>query len=226
MREQNSSHHSHSKHSNFSRARSEHISQYKISHSVGVAEYMRERAEDYGLDGNIAYTTGLLHDIGYLEGRLGHEQIGGEILTAMKMPDWIVYCISNHANELAKLPKEEISPMLVLLVEADLSIEVHGYRVGFEKRVEDIASRYGTESPAFDAVKSNVNFIKEYQKEHNIPSQEEVVNRKTTGKGNHGSGKFIGSETKAELLKKKEEKEKEINEPDETEEIDFFDLMK
>lgn len=210
MREQKPKH-SH----NFAKARNEHISQYKISHSVGVAEYMRERAEDYGLDGNIAYTTGLLHDIGYLEGRLGHEQIGGEILSAMQMSDWIIYCISNHASELAKMPKEKISPMLVLLVEADLSVEVHGYRVGFEKRVADISRRYGTENPMFDIVRSNINFIKEYQKEHNIPSQEETVNRKTTGKANHGSGKFIGSETKAELLREKKEKDKQINKTDE-----------
>lgn len=186
-------------------ARSEHISQAKISHSVSVAEYMRERAEDYGLDGNIAYTVGLLHDIGYLEGRYGHEQIGSEILIAMQMPQWLTDTIGNHAKELATLSEKELSPMLILLVEADLSVETHGYRIGFKKRLEDIAKRYGTENnPQFDVVKLNIEFIKAYQKKHGIPLQDETLKRKSTGKGNHGSGKFIGWETKKHLLMEKE----------------------
>jgi putative nucleotidyltransferase with HDIG domain len=223
-----SNYHSYSKHfaqhSNFAKARSEHISQAKMSHSIGVAEYMRERADEYGLDGNIAYITGLLHDIGYLEGRLGHEQIGGEILTAMQMPEWLCQTIRNHAKELATLPTKEVTPMLVLLVEADLSLETHGYRVGFDKRTEDIAKRYGNENnPQFDIVKSNVEFIKKYQKEHGITPQEETIKRKSTGKANHGSGKFVGSETKAKILSEviQQEKIEEVNEEETSYEMEM-----
>lgn len=194
MKEHKSSHFQsrhHSYRSNepkFETARSEHIKQEKISHCVGVAEYMRERAEEYGLDGNVAYTVGLLHDIGYLEGRLGHEQIGSEILSYMQFPQWITDIIACHGSELATVDKEKMSPMLVLLVEADLSIDMYGHRVGFDKRLEDIGKRYGTENnPKFDEVKSNVEFIKAYQQEHDIPSQEETVNRKSTGEVNHES---------------------------------------
>lgn len=200
----------------YTKARSEHISQAKISHSVSVAEYMRERAEDYKLDGNMAYIVGLLHDIGYLEGRYGHELIGSEILTAMQMPKWLTDTIKNHATELALLPKKELSPMLVLLVEADLSIETHGYRVGFEKRLKDIGKRYGTKNnPQFDIVKSNIEFIKTYQKKHHIPLQEETLKKKSTGKRNHGSEKFVGWETKKHLLIEKNFG-KDINVPTKT----------
>ena len=62
------------------KAREEHIKQDKCSHQTGVAEYMRERADDFGVDGNIAYIIGQTHDIGYLEGRWFHEQTGADML--------------------------------------------------------------------------------------------------------------------------------------------------
>jgi len=56
----------------------------------------------------------------------------------------------------------------VLLLEADMSVDAKGYRVGFEKRLEDIERRYGHEHPACETVKANIRFIKEYQAEHGI----------------------------------------------------------
>ena len=47
-------------------AHKEHINAYKTAHMIGVAEYMRERAKDYGLNPDIMYAVGLLHDIGYI----------------------------------------------------------------------------------------------------------------------------------------------------------------
>lgn len=184
------------------RASKEHIHARKMAHMVGVAEYMRDRADDYGVDGNVAYTAGLLHDIGYLEGRLGHEEIGAEILEACGTQGEIVFAVANHATELRTIPDNQISPMLVLMVEADLSVDTNGFRTGFDGRLKDLAKRYGAENnPVYDSVVANVEYIKEYQKEHGIPSQYEALHHKAPNGGNHGSGKWVGSETKSDIMK-------------------------
>lgn len=181
----------------------EHISAKKIAHMVGVAAYMRDRADDYGVDGNVAYTAGLLHDIGYLEGRLGHEEIGAEILEACGMHGEIVFAVANHATELKTIPENQVSPMLVLMVEADLSVDARGFRVGFDSRLKDIERRYGVDKTGdVQSVLSNIEYIKAYQAEHGIPTQEAAL-KHTVDRDyiNHGSGKWVGSDTKAELIK-------------------------
>lgn len=181
----------------------EHISAKKIAHMVGVAAYMRDRADDYGVDGNVAYTAGLLHDIGYLEGRLGHEEIGAEILEACGMHGEIVFVVANHATELKTIPENQVSPMLVLMVEADLSVDARGFRVGFDSRLKDIERRYGVDKTGdVQSVLSNIEYIKAYQAEHGIPTQEAAL-KHTVDRDyiNHGSGKWVGSDTKAELIK-------------------------
>lgn len=181
----------------------EHISAKKIAHMVGVAAYMRDRADDYGVDGNVAYTAGLLHDIGYLEGRLGHEEIGAEILEACGMHGEIVFSVANHATELKTIPENQVSPMLVLMVEADLSVDARGFRVGFDSRLKDIERRYGVDKTGdVQSVLSNIEYIKAYQAEHGIPTQEATL-KHTVDRDyiNHGSGKWVGSDTKAELIK-------------------------
>lgn len=205
--------HEHS-HSETARASKEHINAQKMAHMVGVAEYMRDRADDYGLDGNVAYTAGILHDIGYLEGRVGHEEIGAEILEACGMHGDIVFAVANHAQNLNDIPKNQVSPMLVLMIEADLSVDVKGFRVGFDKRLDDIGRRYGKENnPVFDGVKANVEYIKAYQQEHGIPEQYAALHKPPAQDYNHGSGKWVGSKTKAELmnqLDKNDKNDKEI----------------
>ena len=190
------------------KASKEHINAWKAAHMIGVAEYMRDRADDYGVDGNIAYTAGLLHDIGYLEGRAGHEEIGAEILEACGMRGEIVFAVANHATELKTIPENQVSPMLVLMVEADLSVDAKGFRVGFDNRLKDIERRYGIDKmgdinnmPIYQSVLSNIEYIKVYQKEHGIPTQHEALHHKEPDEYNHGSGKWVGSETKAELMK-------------------------
>lgn len=191
-------------------ARREHINRHKMAHMIGVAEYMRERADDYGIDGNIAYTAGLLHDIGYLEGRNGHEEAGAEILEACGMSGEIVFAIAYHAEDLRNIPENQLSPILVLMIEADLSVEVNGFRVGFDKRLADIGHRYGTENnPIYDKCKNNIDFIKGYWKEHDIPSQKEVVYKKPSKEHNHGGSGWIGSNNKSNMVKLAE---KEIGE--------------
>ena len=190
----------------------EHIHAAKIAHMVGVAEYMRDRADDYRIDGNIAYTAGFLHDIGYLEGRLGHEEIGAEILGACGMHGDVVFAVANHATALNSIPDEQVSPLLVLMVEADLSVDAKGFRVGFDKRLADIERRYGVDTkgnvndmPIYQSVLQNIEYIKKYQQEHDIPSQDAALNHKMPdGYINHGSNKWVGSQTKADILASKE----------------------
>ncbi len=149
------------------RANKVHINAYKMAHMVGVAEYMRERADAYGLDGNVAYMTGLLHDIGYLEGRAGHEKAGAEILTAGGVAGNVLEAVKHHADNLCKV--KDPSPLLILLEEADLSVNAQGFRVGFDKRKEDISKRYGKNTPEMKEVEDSILFIKNYQKTHGIP---------------------------------------------------------
>lgn len=153
-------------------AHKEHINQYKMAHMIGVAEYMRERAQDYGLNPDMMYAVGLMHDIGYINGRANHEQFGAELLSKMGVDNDILFAIRHHGENpyevMSKYGKENISAIYVLTLEGDMSVEKAGYRVGFEKRLEDIASRYGYDSPAYKNCQDNIKFIKEYQKEHNI----------------------------------------------------------
>lgn len=212
--------HGHKGHrSEYAAASIDHIKPEKMAHMIAVAEYMRDRADDYGIDGNIAYTAGLLHDIGYLEGKEGHEEIGAEILEACGMRGEIVFAIANHATELRNIPKEQVSPMLVLMVEADLSVDFRGFKVGFDKRLKDIENRYGVfkhgnvnDKPIYQSVLSNIEYIKEYQKEHDIPEQYAVLHKPAPTSYNHGSGKWVGSKTKADLMRQKNKKGKEIDE--------------
>lgn len=149
----------------------EHINENKVAHMVGVAEWMRERAEDYGLNPDVMYAIGLLHDVGYLQGRVGHEKRGGEILSAIGVDEDIRFAIAHHGENLRALQKEYgkefITPELVLMVEADLSIDTKGYRIGFDKRIEDLKRRYGDKYKAGDT-EDTIAFIKEYRAEHDI----------------------------------------------------------
>lgn len=149
-----------------------HINRFKMAHIVGVAEYMRERATDYGLYPDVMYAVGLLHDIGYLGGREGHEQYGAEILDALSVDDDIISAIAHHGDNpyefREKYGNDVITPEYVLLLEADMSIDARGFRVGFERRLKDIERRYGHDHIAYATVTANIRFIKEYQKEHGI----------------------------------------------------------
>lgn len=149
----------------------EHINENKMAHMIGVAEWMRERAEDYGLNGAVMYAVGLLHDIGYIEGRVNHERRGAEILSAIGIDEDIRFAIAHHGENPYKVQetygKDAITPEFVLMLEADWSIDAKGYRVGFDNRIEDLKKRYGDEYKAGDA-EATIAFIKEYQEEHGI----------------------------------------------------------
>lgn len=163
-----------------------HINRFKMAHMIGVAEYMRERANDYGLDPEVMYTVGLLHDIGYLGGRVGHERYGAAILSALNVDDDIRLAIAHHGDNLYKFQeeygKDAVTPAFVLLLEADMSVDARGYRVGFDGRIADISERYGKDHIAYKTAQDNIRFIKEYQKEHSIGKPIALHYKGTTGR--------------------------------------------
>lgn len=158
----------------YEEAHKEHINKYKMAHSIGVAEFMRENAEKYGLDPNAMYVAGLLHDIGYLEGRKNHEANGAVILNNIGITDEkVLFAVQNHGKNLYEVAKSEeekydgeISilydiPEIVLMCEADMSVNARGYRVGFDKRLEDIGHRYGKDGIEYATASATVNYVKE-----------------------------------------------------------------
>lgn len=158
----------------YEEAHKEHINKYKMAHMIGVAEYMRERAEDYGIDPNAAYAIGLLHDIGYLVGRNEHEKKGADILLSLGITeDSETYnAIKYHGSDLYSIAPSEVSRLLVLTCEADLSVDSSGHRVGFDKRLENIAqNNQGTDyvEIAVKTAARTIQFIKEYQQTYDIP---------------------------------------------------------
>ena len=156
----------------FEKASNEHINRYKMAHMIGVAEYMRERAVDYQLDPDKMYVVGLLHDIGYLQGRQEHEAYGSFLLSSIITDENLLCAIANHGRNLKAIEsvygKEVITSEFALLMEADASVDARGFRVGFSGRLKDVANRYGKDHPAYLNMKDNIDYIKEYQKEHGI----------------------------------------------------------
>jgi putative nucleotidyltransferase with HDIG domain len=157
--------------SQYEEAHKEHINKYKMAHCIGVAEYMRENAPKYGLDADAMYVLGLLHDIGYLSGRRGHEQAGEEILEKIGLNETTLYAVANHGKNLYEVEAQFQSkggvgllaqrPELVLMCEADMSVNAQGFRVGFDKRLEDIAGRYGDSGIEYATASATVSFVKE-----------------------------------------------------------------
>lgn len=149
-------------------AHKEHINRYKMAHCIGVAEYMRENAAKYGLDKDLAYTVGLLHDIGYLKGRENHEHTGATILGQLGiMTDRVTSAVYHHGTSPQKLlgitysDILEENPLLCLLYEADMSVGIDGRRIGFEERLKDFGKRYGSDGIEYQTAKETIDFVKE-----------------------------------------------------------------
>ena len=144
------------------------ISHDRTAHMIGVAEYMYYNASRYNLDPDKMYLIGLLHDIGYISGeKEGHEQYGANLImdafsTNFGMP-YIGDIIAHHAD----LPTEYILNYgdppneLVLLWEADMSVDLTGECVGFEKRLADIKERHGVDSHPYEICKQTMAWLKE-----------------------------------------------------------------
>ncbi len=122
----------------------------RIAHMHGVAEWMYEHAEEYGLQNkDEMYILGLLHDIGYIYGKADHEQKGAELLG---LDTYYGRFINYHGLT----PQEymachgcldsEIPNEMILLWTADMMVDMSGKAVGFKTRLEGIREKYGVDS--------------------------------------------------------------------------------
>ncbi len=138
------------------------IEDSRVAHMHGVAEYMSDHAVNYGLDPDYMYLLGFVHDIGYIYGKNNHEALGGmlaglgttigECIYAHGMTPWDYADV--HGIATTEIPNE-----LILLWEADMMVDQTGEVVGFDKRLEDIAKRLGTESEAFEKCAETVRWL-------------------------------------------------------------------
>lgn len=160
-------------------ANKEHINKYKTAHMIGVAEYMRNNAKKYSLNPDMMYVVGLLHDIGYLEGRKNHEEFGAELLKKtfsigfhVSISNDIYQAIKLHGTSPIKiLDKSKLqNDVLLLLYEADQQIDAEGHFVGFDGRLNDIKRRYGEDSIAYQTSFDTIEFVKSELKKRNLKS--------------------------------------------------------
>ena len=174
------------------------LKDHKARHSLAVAAYMMHRAEDYGVDPAEAYVVGLLHDVGYVNGRNNHGQEGATILLGMGLAYRYRYAIQYHGvspfhitnenvdedpEELRKAPyvtydevaawtkRQRIYP---LLLEADLRIDTVGRLVGFKSRLADLHRRYQREDVDRNA-KSSVDYVFEWCERNGVKKPPTVL---------------------------------------------------
>ena len=127
----------------------------KQKHIVAVAEYMYRNAAKYGLDSDEMYTLGLLHDIGYLYGNVGHAFRGGELMEKQGYKYWQE--VKYHGKD----QNEYESDALWLLNAADLMVDANGNLVGTKQRMKDIKERYGEHSKNYEFSQKLVKKMKE-----------------------------------------------------------------
>lgn len=120
----------------------------RLKHSLAVARKMVEIAEFNKMSNNEiedCFVIGYNHDIGYefTQDGVNHNKIGGEILKQNGFKYWkeIYY----HGI----VDSEYKSIYLDILNQADMQIDKYGNDVGYNKRLEDIKSRYGEESTVY-----------------------------------------------------------------------------
>ena len=130
----------------------------RVRHSYKVAIKMVEIGKNKNLSDselNELFLLGYLHDIGYQFGSSkDHAKVGGEILKNNNYPYWKeVYYHGIPTTEYESL-------YLDILNEADMKVDKYGNDVGFEKRLEDIESRYGIDSNVYKSCFELINSLK------------------------------------------------------------------
>lgn len=116
----------------------------RLKHSYAVANKMIELGKEKNLSEielQELFLLGYLHDIGYEFGtNENHCSIGGNLLKESNYKYWQEVYYHGIPNSDYK------SLYLDILNKADMMIDKYGNDVGFDKRLEDIKSRYGEDS--------------------------------------------------------------------------------
>lgn len=150
------------------------IENARILHCHGVAEYMYYHAGYIDRDADKMYVLGLLHDIGYLNGKAEHEFYGAELIRNtfdVDSQDIVAKCIFYHGTtpnkymELHMCSKEDIPSELILLWQADMVVESSGENagkiVGYNRRLKGIEDRYGIDSDAYRTCKETIDWLRQ-----------------------------------------------------------------
>lgn len=134
------------------------ITNERIAHMHGVAEWMYEHAEEYGCENkDEMYLLGLIHDIGYIYGnKEEHEQKGAELLGLNTYYGKFVQAHGLTPQEYMDCNgcfDSEIPNEMILLWTADMMVDSKGNVVGFKARLDDIEKRYGINSESYSICK-------------------------------------------------------------------------
>ena len=136
------------------------IPKERIAHMHGVAEWMYEHAEEYGCENkDEMYLLGLIHDIGYIYGKEGHEQNGGELVGLDNFYGKFIQAHGLTPQEYMDCNacfSSEIPNEMILLWTADMMVDLSGEAVGFKARLEGIANRYGKDSEPYRVCKETI----------------------------------------------------------------------
>lgn len=146
-----------------------------LLHSHGVGNYMRRRASAYGLHPDAAYIVGLLHDVGYIDKDSDHAWYGSELCQLIGVKDSIKFAVEYHDENpytvVEKYGEDNITPMFVLLLEANLHVDSKGRVVNLTTRLSEFKTPEGiNDIPMVDKLRDCMRFVKDYQVKHNILS--------------------------------------------------------
>ena len=131
----------------------------RLKHCYAVAKKMVELGKEKDLSEEQLkelFVLGYLHDIGYQFGtNENHNIIGGNILKDSNYKYWEEVYYHGISDSKYK------SIYLNILNKADMMIDKYGNDVGFDKRLEDIKSRYGEDSIQYINCAKIVNELRE-----------------------------------------------------------------
>ena len=132
----------------------------RLKHSLSVARKMVEIAKEKNMTEEEimnCFVLGFVHDIGYEYSNNGveHNIVGASLLkdTGFKFYNEVYY----HGQ----LDIDYSSIYLDILNQADMQIDKYGNDVGYDKRLEDIKSRYGIESNIYKKCRKLVDKVGE-----------------------------------------------------------------
>lgn len=138
------------------------MNESRLNHSLAVAHKMQrivtEHPEDFNCTARSAFLVGFLHDVGYAltsdNASTNHAKSGGIALRNAGFKHWReVFYHGIYQTEYA-------SALLDLLNYADLTTSPNGENISMEKRVKDIAERYGNKSKQTQNAKALMNQLK------------------------------------------------------------------
>lgn len=140
------------------------ISDKRMAHMHGVAEYMATHAIRYGLKSTDMYVLGLVHDVGYMYGKEDHEVLGARILNAVgfSFSDIVSWHGTSPEDYLKLTDLDKVPKELVLLWDADMHVNAQGEEVSYLERLQDIANRYGDDSIEYRLSSERVDWLREH----------------------------------------------------------------